>query len=118
MLEEGDVIELEDGMKVNAYVPEHFIYTNKRGSFEITHGSITLGGHFDYLCGKYVVYKTTSDCGSLSPYHAHNDGHHVYCEKIDDNDIKVDFYQSGSYWAMIEEIEPIGKATRVWEWGG
>lgn len=127
MLQEGDVIILETGMQVYATIPEHFIYTNRRGSFKLTHHHITLGGNFDYLCGKYIVYKTSYNGGNTIRTHGdfrpiatgnhdtYPDGHHVYCIKADDRDVKVDFYQSGCFTAMIEDIKPIGKAILQWE---
>lgn len=115
MLEEGDIIVLESGHRVYAYVPEHFVHDNRRGHFELTHSDITLGGDFDYLCGRYVVYKTAEEGGSWGYQGSdfHPNGHHVFCERLSDR-VKVDFYQSGSFSALIEKIEPVGKATRVW----
>lgn len=116
MLQEGDVIELKDGMKVYADIPEHFVFLNKRGSFKLTHSEVTLGRNFDYLCGKYVVVKTALDGGGTG--HDQGDiypnGHHVVCRKLDDQKIRVDFYQSGAFTAIIEDIEPTGKATLTW----
>ena len=117
MLKEGDVIELKPGMKVYADIPEHFVYSNKRGSFTLTHHDIVLGGDFDYLCGKYIVYKVSRDGGhSGQGYNdSYPDGHHVFCLKANgDENVKVDFYQSGCFTAMIEKIEPIGFANLRW----
>ena len=119
MLQEGDVIELKAGMKVYANIPEHFVYENRKGSFSLTRHDVILGGEFEYLCGKYIVYKTTFDGGGTG--HGVNDvypdGHHVFCMKADDENVKVDFYQSGCFTAMIENIEPVGKATLKWSTG-
>ena len=116
MLEEGDIIELEKGHKVYADVPEHFLYSNKRGSFSLAHGLIILNEEVDYLCGEYVVYKTSFDGGGtgMGPHDIFPNGHHVYCEKLKDPLIRVDFYQSGCFTAMNEHIKPIRKATRHW----
>ena len=116
MLKEGDVIELKDGMRVYADIPEHFVYCNRRGSYKMTHHEVTLGGNFDYLCGKYIVYKTTADGGGTGhgPHDIFSDGHHVFCVKSDDKNVRVDFYQSGCFTAMIENIKPIGKAELHW----
>lgn len=110
LLEEGDVIELKKGHMVYADVPEHFVFSNKRGCFELTHHDVMIGGDFDYLVGRYVVYKTVEDGGSdgRDPY---PDGHHVFCERLKDG-VRVDFYQTGCFTAMIEDIKPVGKATR------
>ncbi len=116
-LQEGDVIELKEGMKVYADIPEHFVYSNRRGSFDMTHHDVTLGGEFDYLEGEYIVYKAYSGGGSkgggMTGHDDYPDGWHVFCEREDG--VKVDFYQSGCFTAMIEDIEPIRKAKRVWK---
>jgi len=116
MLKEGDVIELKAGMKVYADVPEHFVYSNRRGVYTLTHHDIVLGGQFDYLCGTYIVYKTAYDGGGTGhgPHDVFPDGHHVFCVKADDDSVKVDFYQSGRFTAMIEDIKPCGRATLKW----
>lgn len=111
MLQEGDVIQIEKGMNVNAEVPEHFIYANRKGSFSLVKGTVTINDELSYLTGKYVVYKTSFGGGSSSD--GYPDGHHVFCESLDDGQ-KIDFYQSGCFTAMIEDIQPIGKAVRKW----
>lgn len=117
MLQEGDVVELKAGMEVYADIPKHFVYSNRRGDFSMTHNNITLGGQFDYLCGKYVVTKTFMGGGGQSHDGGYPDGWHVFCVKVDDEKVKVDFYQSGCFTAMIENIEPVGKATLKWSAG-
>ena len=53
MLEEGDIIELKEGMRVYAEVPEHFLYTNRRGVFDKTaHGEIEIAGHLGHFAGR------------------------------------------------------------------
>ena len=115
-LEKGDVIELTSGMKVYANVPEHFVYSNKRGSFALTHTGIRLGEEFDYLCGKYIVTRTAYDGGGtgMGSNDVFPNGYHVFCVKADDRTIEVDFYQSGCFTAMIKDIIPIGKARLTW----
>ena len=117
MLKEGDVIEIEKRHKVYADVPKHFVYSNKKGCFDLTHHDITVDGEFDYLIGEYIVTKTTSDGGGMGhgPGDVYPDGHHVFCVKVDDEKVKIDFYQSGCFTAMIKEIEPIGKAKLSWK---
>lgn len=112
MLKEGDVIELKKGHQVYADVPEHFLYSNKRGVWDLTHGHIVIDEIFSYFAGKYVVFKTSTDGGGTGhgPGDVYPDGHHVFCRKVEGG-IPVDFYQSGSFTAMIEDIKPIGKAT-------
>jgi len=116
MLKEGDVIEIKKGMKVYADVPEHYVYANRRGSFKLTHSIVLINDNFDYLCGKYVVYKTAMDGGGCGhgPHDIYPDGHHVFCMLSDDNDVRIDFYQSGSFTAMLPNIKPIARAKRTW----
>ena len=112
-LEEGDIIELTKGMEVYADIPEHFVYSNKRGSFKLTHHNVIIDDEFDYIAGKYVVTKTVSDGGCDDPMNYYPAGHHVYCANVD-RSIKVDFYQSGCFSATIKNIKPIGKAKLEW----
>ncbi|MGD9697525.1 hypothetical protein [Acinetobacter sp.] len=111
MLKEGDIIELQMGHVVYADVPEHFVYSTRKGSFKMIHIDIIIDIDLDYLVGKYVVYKTVSDGGGTGhgPHDVYPNGYHVYCEKYDDTKVKVDFYQSGDFEAMIKDIKPVGK---------
>ena len=63
--------------------------------------------------GEYRVYHVESNGGgidahtsSLVPQH-YPDGWHVYCEKVDNPEIRVDFYQDGCFTAVISDIKPI-----------
>ena len=118
LLKTGDVIELKEGMTIYASIPKHFVYENKRGDWELCHTDVTLGKQFDYLCGKYIVIGTSYDGGgtAMGPHDIYPDGHHVFCVKADNRDIKVDFYQTGSFTAMIteDEIQPVGQAKLDW----
>ena len=116
LLKEGDVIELKEGMEVYADIPEHFAYSNRRGSFKLTHYNITLSQKFDYLMGKYIVCSTSFSGGGTGhgPHDVYPDGHHVFCVKADDRNVRVDFYQTGCFTAMIKDIEPIEKAELHW----
>ena len=114
MLNEGDIIEICEGHRVYADVPEHFLYDNCRGSFRIAHGNVTIGGELAYLAGRYVVYKTVQDGGGVAMGHdVYPDGHHVFCERLSDR-VRIDFYQSGCFTAMIPNIEPVGRAVMQW----
>ena len=115
MLQVDDIIVLKEGMTVYADIPEHFVYSNRRGSFESTRHEVTIGGQFDYLAGKYIVTKTLKEGGGTGhgPHDIFPDGHHVFCEKIIDKKIKVDFYQSGCFTAMIKDITPIEKINSL-----
>ena len=116
MLKEGDVIEIKEGHEVYAAVPKHFVYSNRKGCYDLTHHAITVGGEFAYFAGKYIVVKTNSEGGGTGhgPHDVYPDGHRVYCVKADDSTVKVDFYQTGSFTAMIKDIEPIGRAKLEW----
>lgn len=116
LLQEGDVIELTTSHKVYADVPKHFCYANHRGDFSLTHHEVRLyDSHFDYLRGKYVVIKTTTDGGGTGhgPHDVFPDGHHVWCESVD-RKYKVDFYQTGCFTAMNTDIVPVGRAELKW----
>ena len=116
MLQEGDIIELKEGHKVYATVPEHFLYSNRKGSFKPTKADAIIGGELSYLAGRYVVYKTSYDGGGTGhgPHDVFPSGHHVFCERLDDQSVKVDFYQSGSFTAMLPDLQPVAKAVRRW----
>jgi hypothetical protein len=111
-LQEGDIVEIKIGHKVYADVPKHFLFDNYRGCFDQTaRGDVVIQGHLDFLAGKYVVYKTCFD--GVGSYESPA-GHHVFCEKLNNPDVKIDFYQNGGFTAVIKDIAPIGKAIRKW----
>lgn len=116
LLTDGDIIELHEGHKVYADVPEHYVYGNREGVFTLTHHDVTIGGDLLYLAGRYVVYKTTTDGGSsgLNGRDGYPSGHHVFCERLDNRAVRVDFYQTGCFTAMIPSITPVGRAERQW----
>jgi len=68
------------------------------------------------LEGEYIVYRTCYDGGSTGRDEYPN-GHHVYCENINNSNFKIDFYQSGCFSAVILpcNIQPIRKLTKKWE---
>ena len=109
-----DVIEIQEGHSVYADVPKHFVYANKKGCYDLTHERVIVGGELSYLAGKYIVTKTCMEGGGPSYDGGYPDGHHVYCVSADNEDRKIDFYQSGSFTAMIKDIKPIGKAKLQW----
>ena len=114
-LQEGDLIEIVEGMKVYAFVPEHFVYDNCKGSWKLTHHDVVVKDNFAYLEGTYVVIKTAIDGGGTGhgPGDVYPDGHHVFCKKTIDGE-EIDFYQSGCFTAMIEDIQPKGRAKLDW----
>ena len=109
MLETGDIIDLKEGMRVYAEVADHFLYANRRGVFdETSRGEIEIAGDLGHFAGNYVVYKTVMDGGDGPGVHdAYPDGHHVFAEKLDDPSVRVDFYQSGVFTAMLPELKAI-----------
>lgn len=114
LLKEMDVIELGEEHTVYADVPEHFCFDNCRGSWKLTHHEVRLeDDNFDFLRGRYVVVAVTQDGGGQGhgPGDIYPDGHHVWCEMMDKASIKVDFYQTGCFTAMIQQITPIGTAS-------
>ena len=162
-LQEGDVIELKDGMTVYAEIPERFRYGGSTFSKSTTVTEVVVGKEYrvphpnenlttalmvdfahygvlisrskirdfveDFLpeikdevfClqpGKFVVYKTSYEGGSsgggMNGHDSYPDGHRVFCESTIEPEIKVNFYQSGSFTAMIVDIKPIAKMSKVW----
>lgn len=152
LLQRGDVIRLEKGMKVYATIPEMFVYDNRRTSTNTTKTDVRIGeirssqfktskdvketlgmfnigsednqiSHFfaglgislsfdtSIFEGEYRVVATAEDGRGtgMGPHDVFPNGHHVFCEKKDDPNIFVDFYQTGCFTAMIEpeEIEPL-----------
>lgn len=135
MLKKGDIIELKEGHTIYMKIPEHFVYANRTGEFEkLTSTEIIIGKNrngmdTNFLKGRYVVTSTSFEGGSSPgerfsalPSDEYPDGHHVFCEslpnKLDEfsNDIRfqINFYQSGCFTAMIEDIEPVGQAKATW----
>ena len=113
---EGDVIRLTSEHKVYAEVPKHFIFANCKGNFELHKSDVHLSD-FEYLCGDYIVERTALEGGSTGR-DAYPNGHHVYCFMVSNPEIKIDFYQSGYFTAMIKDIEPIGRALKEWVYNG
>jgi hypothetical protein len=54
--------------------------------------------------GDYRVYHTCWDGGSGD----FPDGWHVYAEKLDNPEVRVHFYQTVGYAALISDVNPIG----------
>lgn len=67
--------------------------------------------------GEYVVVEASLSGGSVSSYRpsdSYPDGHHVVCQRLSDgvfdpNGETINFYQSGAFTAMIEEIALLRK---------
>ncbi len=114
-LEAGDVILLQEGHTVIAYVPERYIFIGEENSNEMSRLPVDIEGKLSFLAGRYIVKKT---CKKIV-----NDDlvlHHVFCAKpgkMNDRETEVEFYQGSSYGALalIEDIVPIGKARITYE---
>ena len=128
LLEEGDIIELTEGHSVYYEVPEHFVYSNKIGSFRIMATATVRIGSFlnsgadngmdtSFLEGKYIVTKTCMDGGGVAMGHdVYPDGYRVWCENAGNHHIRVNFYQTGCFTAVIspKDIQTSGKAKISW----
>lgn len=117
-LETGDVVEIEQGMKIGAKVPKHFCFSNRVGDYELCHYTFTVANQFAYFAGKYVVTHTALDGGGTGhgPHDVYPNGHHVHCINLDNPNLVIDFYQSGCFTHTIKDIVPIGKATATTSW--
>lgn len=122
LLKEGDIIEIKKDMKVYINIPKHFYYTNTFGDFECTSaevviGSVIKGWDTSNLAGRYIVTSTSMTGGGtgMGPHDVYPDGHLVKCQMANQPLMKLSFYQTGSFTAMITDIEPVGKATATWE---
>ena len=115
LLQEGDLIDIHEGHSVYADIPKHFVSSTYRGDFTLTHRAATVAGELSYLAGEYVVVKTNFDGGGTGhgPHDVYPDGHHVFCQRVTDG-IKIDFYQTGCFTAMIKSIKPHGRAVCSW----
>lgn len=116
-LKVGNVVKLTNET-VYASVPEHFLYSNKRGCFDKARGLVDLkNDNFDYLRGEYVVTSTVMDGGGTGhgPHDVYPDGYHVFLKSID-GEHEVDFYQSGCFTAVNENVEVIGEAEISYSW--
>lgn len=95
LLEKGDVIILTE---------EHTVYIDG------TSTTTKLVDEYAHMRGEYVVLATNLKGGGTghSKHDVYPDGHHVSCQSKNGKH-KVNFYQTGSFTAMIEDIKPIGK---------
>jgi len=101
-LKELDVIELIPGYNVN---------------ITDTSSILTLSEHNTEFLGKFIVTHTTFDGGGTGhgSHDVYPDGHHVWCVSAANNDIKIDFYQSGSFVTVNEIVKVVGSAKVKWE---
>ncbi len=68
--------------------------------------------------GKFVVVKTSFEGGSHGTHDDYPDGHRVFCKRLrfdgkyDPNGEAVNFYQSGCFTEMTEDMEPINQMKK------
>lgn len=165
MLKVGDVIKLENGMKVYGLIPKKFVIVNRLFSDELTKHDIVIGKEYHNTVdvsenvkniveqvmeafenegafvsedevtnfvdkivgypkqetfvlnpGNFVVTETKSDGGGygMGVHDVYPDGWHVTCKRLaedgsfDKNGEEIDFYQNGSFSAVIENVKQLG----------
>lgn len=118
LLDEGDIIELNEETEGTFYVEDRkqFLKDHDGKGIWVTdlHATFMIG-KMKWLHGKWVVYKTLLTGGSNSSFNPHPCGHRVYCEKMDDSRVRINFYQTGGFTATICDIEPIGRAELTYQ---
>ena len=85
---ESSIISLIDSLQIN-FEPETF--------------------DTSIFIGEYVVYDCKWDGGEedLSADRSYEDGWHVFCKKVENPEICVDFYQTGCFINVINIISPL-----------
>jgi hypothetical protein len=122
ILKTGDVIYLNNGVKVYAKVKEKFFYTNKWLSDKLSNQEIYIGELYkadvedSFIAdeGEYVVFKTEKHCARQS----YGNSYKIFCKKLkngiyDENGQEVSFYQNGSFTCVVKDISPIRKMRMV-----
>lgn len=125
-LKEGDIIELDERHMV--YVTRSTPMTTMRdGKFVQVpgqrHTETRIKDHPEYK-GRYLVIETKMDGGGTAhgPHDVYPDGHHVYCQKIEEINykraltVRVDFYQSGCFTCMNTDVKRVGQAVKDTSW--
>lgn len=153
LLQRGDLIKLEPGMKVYADIPCMFrggvFFDTKKDHTDIVIGKVytceatsaekltkkvfekiqwtvpvsleQVASFIESLdldlsektfdasvyAGEYAVLYAASNGGGYCHDGNYPNGWHVYCQKMDDPSVMVDFYQTGCFTAMIRDILPI-----------
>jgi hypothetical protein len=132
----GDVFDLKPGHKVYVRMEERFVYFNRPGSRQIAQATVQVGEKWaeftdprvvvfsdnppevldtGALVGRYVVTQTALDGGGQATDGAYPNGWHVTAKKLapdgtwDPQGMEVNFYQSGCFTAMIENVSPVGR---------
>ena len=112
LLKTGCVINITEAHTVYAKV-----YDNPRartGKGRVS--AVRASGDYKYLQGAYVVTKTEMTGGGTGngPHDVYPDGHKVTCQRLDNDNEVISFYQTGCFTAMIEDIKPVAYAHLQW----
>jgi len=117
-LKEGDIVELVDGHRIKAGIPNHLHNLScleRGGSFEPSHigdfslseEEIEIGGHFHYFAGNYIVTRIEHIPASGDNYAGGSAYDRVYCEHTDNKYIgRIE---------LLSKVEPSGRAIKKWE---
>ena len=86
---------------------------------QIQKSTINPQFHYVFEEGEFVVIDTREEGGGtgMGPHDVYPDGHHVFCKRLkngeyDENGEEVNFYQTGSFTCMIEDIKPVRHMKR------
>jgi len=114
-LQVGNIVNIGPPMDVYSEVPSHFLYHNRVGDWSLSKGHIKVSD-FPHMIGKYVVVEAKLHGGGTGhgPHDIYPDGWHVVLEKMDNDWVKVDFYQSGSFTCVHRDVEVVGNAKMTW----
>ena len=136
LLKNGDVIQIEKGMKILASIPEKFLYAGRRLSDHNITGKVEVGSAIsiplsentatsgyesetfdtDIFAGEYVVIgaENTGEGSGYGERTIYPDGYKIICKKLKDGNydnegIEISFYQSGCFTAIIppDKIQPV-----------
>lgn len=135
LLREGDIIELREGHTVCVELPQHCCYENAFGNFAETAqtavqiGEVRYGLNTGFLVGRYVVVNASLQGGGtgMGPGDVYPDGWHITAQRLmatkitstgrsmsPEHPLRVSFYQTGCFTAMIPDITAVGRATAQW----
>lgn len=120
LLKRKDIIRIEKGHTIYAPIEARFAYVNMPRSRKIYHSDVTVGelmplasSYFyeskkgsvldtSVFAGDYVVVNCGYNGGGGRLCDEFHDGWHIVAEKLDDPTIEIEFYQTGSFTAVIE----------------
>lgn len=119
-LKEGDIVELQNGHKIEAKVPLHLygqmiidrggsVGSGYIGNHKLEVEEITIGGVFDYFAGRYIVTRINHIPASGDNYAGGSAYDEIFCE-----------HTSNPHLGRVRllswrEVKSIGKAIKKWE---